>query len=150
MADVQNAIASGGPATCATCHTDKVPDVNHGIPTSGKHPEHLDMSNVSCSTCHSNPPYFKSGTDANGDGHYDLTETDVCEVCHQDGSGNPATGEYKTGWYDPDFVLACNSCHALPPSSGSHPAHFTGTDATLVMVTSGSPRTLLQGCLQST
>jgi len=121
---VQNAIASGNPATCATCHTDKVPDVDHGIPTTGKHPEHLDMAGVSCSTCHSSPPNFKSGTDSNGDGLYDLDETDVCYSCHQDGSGNPATDEFKDGWHDPDFVLVCGSCHNIAPSTGSHAGHF--------------------------
>ena len=130
--DVQDVIASGNPATCATCHTDKVPDVDHGIPTTGKHPEHLDMLNVGCSTCHSNPPYFKSGTDSNGDGLYDLAETDVCYSCHQDGSGNPATDEFKDGWHNPDFVLACASCHALPPATGTHVAHFGAPDSTLV------------------
>jgi len=129
---VQDVIAGGNPATCASCHTDKVPDVVHGIPTSGKHPEHLDMLNVSCSTCHLSPPYFKSGTDSNGDGLYNLAETDVCFSCHQDGSGNPATDEFKAGWSDPDFVLICGSCHALPPATGPHAAHYNGVDPTLV------------------
>jgi predicted CxxxxCH...CXXCH cytochrome family protein len=130
--DVQTAITSGNPAACATCHTDKVPDVNHGIPTTGKHPEHFDMANMSCDVCHNigNYPYFKSGTDSNGDGWYTLDETDVCDLCHQDGSGNPASSEYKDGWSDPDFVLACGSCHAIPPSSGNHAGHF-GAHASL-------------------
>jgi predicted CxxxxCH...CXXCH cytochrome family protein len=123
--DVQDAIASGNQVTCATCHTDKTPDVSHSIPTSGKHPEHFDMANILCETCHNilNYPYFKSGTDSNGDGLYNLTETDVCELCHQDGSGTPAADDYKGGWYDPDFVLACDSCHGIAPSSGSHAGH---------------------------
>ena len=129
---VQDVIASGNPATCASCHTDKVPDVDHGIPTTGKHPEHLDMLNVSCSTCHLGPPNFKSGTDSNGDGLYNLAETDVCYSCHQDGNGNPATDEFKDGWHDPDFVLICGSCHAIAPATGSHAAHYNGADPTLV------------------
>ena len=90
LAAVQNAIASGNPATCATCHTDKVPTVPHNIPTSGKHPVHLVLTGFSCTTCHYtvNYPYFKSGTDIDGDNLYNLIETDVCENCH------------KAAWYD--------------------------------------------------
>jgi len=142
--DVQDVIDSGNPATCATCHTDKVPNVDHGIPTSGKHPEHLAMMGISCSTCHltGSIPYFKSGTDSNGDGMYDLSETDVCELCHQDGSGIPATEEYKDGWHDPGFVLACASCHAIAPSTGSHAVHF-GAHA-------GPPEDIVYGDLRIT
>jgi predicted CxxxxCH...CXXCH cytochrome family protein len=134
LSAVQGAIANSSPDTCASCHTDKVPNVDHGIPTSGKHPEHFEMANMSCGTCHNtgNIPCFKSGTDSNGDGCYDLSETDVCYTCHQDGSGNPADDAFKAGWYDPDFVLACDSCHGLAPPTGTHSAHYNGTDPTLV------------------
>ena len=126
LSAVLGAIEGSGPDTCASCHTDKVPDTIHGIPTSGKHPEHFEMANMSCSVCHNtgNIPYFKTGDDTNGDGRYTLDETDVCDLCHQDGSGNPATDEYKAGWHDPDFVLVCGSCHRIAPSSGSHAGHF--------------------------
>jgi len=125
---VQGAIAGSDPVTCATCHTDKVPNVSHGIPTSGKHTEHFVMAGVSCETCHNiwYFPYFKSGTDGNGDGLFDLTETDVCNTCHQDGSGNPAADDFKSGWADPNFVLDCTSCHGLPPHTGTHVAHISG------------------------
>ncbi len=133
LAAVQNAIASGNPATCATCHIEKAPNVNHGIPESGRHVKHLAMAGVSCASCHNTGriPYFRSGTDANGDGLYTLTETDVCDACHHDGNGTPATG-FKDGWGDPEFVLACASCHALPPSTGAHLGHYQGTAETLV------------------
>ena len=134
LADVQNAIASGNPATCATCHTDKVPDVNHAIPQTGKHEQHFEMANMGCDTCHdiSNFPYFKSGTDGNGDGQYDLSETDVCNLCHQDWAPDlPPEENYKTGWSEPGFQLACNSCHGIAPATGSHQAHYDGTDDTL-------------------
>ena len=124
LTDVQNAIASGNPATCATCHTDKVPDVDHGVPTSGKHAEHLALPGVSCSTCHGSIPYFKSGTDSNGDGLYSLNETDVCDACHQDGSGNPVTG-ITDSWTDPEYTVNCSSCHAGTPASGSHTLHLS-------------------------
>jgi predicted CxxxxCH...CXXCH cytochrome family protein len=143
LADVQNAIASGNPATCATCHTDKVPDVDHGVPSGGKHPGHLLMDNVGCATCHNTLSYpsFKSGTDADEDGLYNLAETDVCDICHQDGNNNPATG-FKDGWSDPDFELACTSCHELPPDTGAHLTHHHGagegwTSREITFATSG-------------
>lgn len=42
---------------------------------------------IYCDTCHdiNNFPYFNSGTDGNGDGRYDLAETDVCDTCHSPG-----------------------------------------------------------------
>jgi predicted CxxxxCH...CXXCH cytochrome family protein len=134
LSAVQGAIANSSPDTCASCHTDKVPNVDHGIPTSGKHEEHFELANISCGTCHNtgNIPCFKSGTDSNGDGCYDLGETDVCYICHQDGSGNAADDAFKAGWYDPDFVLACDGCHGLAPATGTHSAHYNGTDPSLV------------------
>jgi len=128
LADVQDAIASGNPATCATCHTDKAPDFDHGIPTSGKHQEHLALSGVSCSNCHDtgNFPYFKSGIDSNGDNLYDRSETNVCDVCHQDAANNPAAG-FRDGWDDPDFALDCSGCHASAPATGSHTPHLNLT-----------------------
>jgi len=134
LSAVQGAINGSSPDTCASCHTDKVPNVDHGIPTSGKHPEHFERANMSCGVCHNtgNMPCFKSGTDTNGDGCYDLSETDVCYACHQDGNGNPAANDFKAGWYDPNYVMACDSCHGLAPAIGAHLAHFNGTDPTLV------------------
>jgi len=83
------------------------------------------MINASCSTCHNTGsfPYFKSGADGDGDGLISLAKTNVCEVCHQDGSGNPASNEYKDGWSAPDFVLDSDSCHDIAPNSGSHAVH---------------------------
>jgi hypothetical protein len=42
---------------------------------------------IYCDTCHdiNNFPYFKSGTDSNGDGNFGLSETDVCDSCHSPG-----------------------------------------------------------------
>lgn len=125
--DVQNAIANGNAATCATCHTDKVPAADHGVPTSGKHNEHLALSGVSCSSCHGNIPYFKTGTDSNGDGLYNLSETDVCYTCHQEATGNPIT-EIKNGWTAPGTGFDCSSCHAVTPGTGSHTTHLAFTD----------------------
>jgi hypothetical protein len=59
---------------------------------------------IECDVCHDtdNYPYFKSGTDSNGDGKYNLSETDVCNNCHSpngafDGVNNPTFGA-KANW----------------------------------------------------
>jgi predicted CxxxxCH...CXXCH cytochrome family protein len=129
---VRDAISSGNPATCATCHPDKVPDVNHA--SGGKHEVHLAMAGVNCDQCHdvTDFPYFKSGTDTDGDGKYTLAETDVCNICHQDGNGNPADQSYKDSWDVDGFVLACNSCHGAPPPNGAHLYHFGGPSDSIV------------------
>ena len=56
-------------------------------PTSGKHPLHLAVPGITCGSCHNTDafPYFKSGTDRDGNGLYDLSETDVCTNCHKEG-----------------------------------------------------------------
>jgi len=128
LSAVQNAIASNNPATCATCHTDKVPDADHGVPTSGKHTVHLFMTGASCSTCHDteNFPFFKSGTDLDGDNLYNLAETDVCTSCHTDGvGGDPNRTDYKTSetWADPTSNFTCADCHGNPPNTGAHWKH---------------------------
>jgi predicted CxxxxCH...CXXCH cytochrome family protein len=107
--------------SCSSCHN------------SGSHAAHLGVAYdpQACEACHdlTNVPYFKSGTDSNGDSNIDLSETDVCDICHQDPSN--ATG-FKEGWYNPGFELDCNDCHELPPSTGTHLAHYNGTDDSLV------------------
>ncbi|MFC1843659.1 CxxxxCH/CxxCH domain-containing protein [Thermodesulfobacteriota bacterium] len=126
---VRQAIQSGlngNQVACTSCHTDTIPGVNHGNPTSGKHQVHLALPGVDCSTCHGNIPYFKSGTDSNGDGLIDLSETDVCYTCHQDGTGNPTTG-IKDGWISALVVVECDSCHAVAPTTGGHDTHLALT-----------------------
>lgn len=95
---------------------------------------------IDCDTCHdtSRIPYFLSGTDSNGDGRYDLSETDVCDTCHSPGGAydgiNDAelgakygnSGELKYNWsngiYNSDGVLKtgnekwCATCHDDSPS----------------------------------
>jgi len=108
----------GNQITCTDCHTDKA--TNHGG-TSAKHPEHLALTGVSCTTCHgtNSPPLFADGQD--------LNNTTVCDACHQDASGNPVTG-IKSGWGDPDYALSCSGCHAASPTNGSHQAHMALND----------------------
>lgn len=55
---------------------------------------HLTQDETGCNECHADGrtqcgedgPFFKSGTDGNGDGNYNLAETTVCDPCHS-GSG---------------------------------------------------------------
>ncbi|MHB8882716.1 MAG: choice-of-anchor Q domain-containing protein [Thermodesulfovibrionales bacterium] len=82
--------------------------------------------NLSCDACHdtSKFPYFRSGTDSNGDGRYSLAETDVCSSCHSpegtyDGVNDPVIGakqNWKTAVYDGTMLQAgkekwCAGCH---------------------------------------
>jgi len=129
---VQQVIAAGVPATCCSCHTDKVPDEAHGTPVNGQHSRHLAVPGVSCMTCHNTDrfPYFKSGTDANGDGLYDFGETDVCNPCHSpvgafDGVNDPEVGakaNWLSGVYTEDGSLQagkegwCVTCHDDVPA----------------------------------
>lgn len=99
--------------------------------------------NVFCDTCHNinNMPFFKTGTDTNGDGQFDLSETDVCASCHSSGgafngvntTGNSVgakdnfkavNGDYANGGvYNADGTLKtgnekwCVGCHDDAPST---------------------------------
>jgi hypothetical protein len=75
----------------------------------------LKGPNVNCDTCHdtSDFPYFKSGVDTNGDGKYDLSETDVCKPCHSpggdyDGVNDPVIGA-KANWRSGVYVSTNDS-----------------------------------------
>jgi hypothetical protein len=66
----------------------------------------LKGPNITCSDCHDTDdyPFFKSGTDGDADGKYNLSETDVCDNCHSpngafDGVDNPTFGA-KANWTD--------------------------------------------------
>lgn len=90
---------------------------------------------IYCDTCHliDSIPFFKSGTDANGDGRFDLNETDVCDACHSKGGtyngvADPVFGAKKiwqTGAYvaTDDSTLRsdkekwCAGCHDEEPSN---------------------------------
>ncbi len=114
---------------CNNCHTDKA---SHAI--------HMDSNdprgpNIICSDCHdtNNYPYFKSGTDTNGDGKYDLAETDVCDTCHSPGgtyngvnSVNGSVGakdNWDSGVYETTTTLQagkekwCAGCHDESPAT---------------------------------
>ncbi|MCB2184362.1 MAG: CxxxxCH/CxxCH domain-containing protein [Desulfobulbaceae bacterium] len=114
---------------CLICHEHEAGFAPGAGGAGGKHPGHLLLAGVTCGTCHdtNNFPYFHSGTDANGDGMFDLAETNVCDACHQDAIGNALSG-YAENWLDDGFELDCSSCHALSPSTGSHTVHLSLTE----------------------
>lgn len=86
---------------------------------------------LACGDCHDTGafPYFTSGTDADGDGRFDLWETDVCDTCHSpggtyDGVDDSAIGA-RTNWeggvYSGFAMKAgkekwCAGCHDEAPS----------------------------------
>ena len=72
LAAVQTAISSGSAATCATCHTDKTPAVDHGNP----HPANDFGWDGNCSTCH-------TGANVVADVH-----NGSCTTCHASGAAN--------------------------------------------------------------
>ncbi len=71
-----------GGSDCSVCHGS---DGSHAIHTNASDPR--GPGGIACTDCHMTDlfPTFKSGTDANGDGLYDLSETDVCDTCHSPG-----------------------------------------------------------------
>jgi hypothetical protein len=133
-------ISDGGGSGCEECHGH---DPGYGGYTGGKgtyvsHSTHTENDaddlkgpNVGCTQCHETDgfPYFKSGTDGNGDGKYSLSETDVCDTCHSSGGtyngiSDAALGvknNWDSGVYDGDSLKAgkekwCVTCHDEVPS----------------------------------
>lgn len=104
--------------------------------------------NLACNACHDTDyfPYFKTGTDGNGDGRISLVETDVCDVCHSSGGtynglDDAAIGA-KTNWnslgvYDGNALRAgkenwCLGCHDSAPAvvSGQTAGNKAGNGTT--------------------
>ncbi len=96
----ENSFLHGGSGDCRECHGhDAGYEYQTGLYCQGKgtvqsHSTHTEIDtddqigpNINCEACHdtSNFPYFKSGTDSNGDSKFDLSETDVCNNCHSSG-----------------------------------------------------------------
>jgi hypothetical protein len=135
----------GGGTGCEECHGH---DPGYGGATGGhgtyvSHSTHTENDaddlkgpNVDCSDCHDtdNFPYFKSGVDANSDGRYSLSETDVCDTCHSPGGTyggadlmDTAVGA-KAIWHTGAYVATddstlrsgkekwCATCHDEEPS----------------------------------
>ena len=125
---------------CTDCHT----GASHG--SAGSHRIHTNASDprgpggLVCSDCHDTNAYprFKTGTDEDSDGRYDLSETDVCDPCHSPGgsydgvdsdtapSGAISVGA-KTNWdaqvYESTSTLQagkerwCVGCHDSSPAT---------------------------------
>ncbi len=126
------AISQGkGSAQSHSTHTETDADDQKGSP-------------LYCDSCHDtdNYPYFKSGTDADGDGKFNLAETDVCDTCHSPGgvfNGVDTTGtsigakdNWSTGIYaDRTFAAGkemwCVGCHDNDP--GNSRQNASGIDA---------------------
>ncbi len=153
--DNNGAFAHGGSGTgCIDCHgydatatsslnmvassaLDAEP--SQGAGTYQSHSTHTETDSddargpgIGCDGCHdtNNFPDFKSGTDENQDGRYDLSETDACDACHSpggtyDGVGDPVVGA-KDNWREGVYVDGsslragrerwCASCHDESPS----------------------------------
>jgi hypothetical protein len=91
---------------------------------------------ITCSDCHdtNDYPFFKSGTDSDGDGKFNLSETDVCDNCHSpngafDGVNNPTYGakaNWTSGVYSSPTLKTgkekwCAGCHDDVPAASGPP-----------------------------
>jgi hypothetical protein len=122
-----------GGAGCEDCHghddgwnggTYSGSTVSHSTHTENDSDD-LKGPYITCGDCHdrNNFPYFKSGTDSNGDGKYNLAETNVCDNCHSpggtyDGVNTPDIGaklNWEEGVYDGSLKAGreqwCVGCH---------------------------------------
>ncbi len=137
-----NSFAHGGGSSgndCSECHG-KDAD-NGGAGTTLSHSTHTETDaddargpGIGCADCHdiNDYPFFKSGTDSDGDGKFNLSETDVCDACHSaggafDGINNSADSvgakdNWRDGVYNVDASLQvgkdkwCVGCHDSVPS----------------------------------
>ncbi len=138
---VNGFVHGGGAGTgCDSCHGH---DAGYGEFTGGKgtyvsHSTHteddaddLKGPHIDCMTCHKagNFPYFKTGTDSDGDGKISLSETDVCDTCHSPGGAYDGINDTKIGaknnWangvYNVNILASgkekwCAGCHDNSPS----------------------------------
>ncbi len=148
-----NGFVHGGGSGCITCHGHEAgtlydPDATFpytagitaslGTGTSKSHSTHTEADSddlrgpgIYCDSCHdiNNFPNFNSGTDGNGDGKYNLAETDVCDTCHSPGGSYDgiddalvgAKNNWDNGVYIGDNLMGgkekwCVGCHDDDPS----------------------------------
>lgn len=137
----------GGGANCESCHGHdggyeyESGKYSEGRGTATSHSTHTENDSddlrgphLACDSCHDtdNFPDFKSGTDFNDNGGYDLAETDVCDDCHSAGgafNGIISTEDSigaKDNWSDGIYNGAnlqvgkerwCVGCHDNCPSA---------------------------------
>ncbi len=150
---------AGGSGGCEGCHGHSAGyeyspgSISQGVGTWRSHATHTQPDggnakgpNIACNSCHDTNafPYFKSGTDANNDGRYNLSETDVCNLCHSpggtyDGVNNAIYGakdNWKSGIYSENVLISgkekwCASCHDESPSviSGVAAPNIAGNES---------------------
>lgn len=176
----ENGFGHGGGSGCIPCHGHdagyeyQAGEFSEGRGTYQSHSTHTENDtddvrgpHLPCNECHdtNNFPYFKSGTDGNGDGNYNLAETDVCNNCHSNGGNfdgvNDATYGAKSNWSDgiydgnnlkPGKERWCASCHDADRASSNQdgtgvtaPA-IAGDDTTYGYYYSGHGRNLIVQC----
>ena len=125
LADVQTAISSGSAATCATCHTDKVPNVEHGNP----HPANDFAWDGNCSSCH-------TGANVVADVHTGCTTCHASSAASRDneklgdasngidGDATQADGTAAGGTWSSVF---CSTCHNVASTTTTVDAHHIAT-----------------------
>ncbi|MBI5664921.1 MAG: hypothetical protein HZC49_07525 [Nitrospirae bacterium] len=128
----------GGGTGCDSCHGHDAGwqgNNNLGKGTFKSHSTHTENDSddlkgpyIVCGDCHDTGsfPNFKSGADINGDGKFNLLETDVCNPCHSpegtyDGANNNVIGakaNWQEGIYNADGATLqpgkekwCAGCH---------------------------------------
>lgn len=167
--DHSKGFAHGGGSSgagCAGCHGhDNGWNGASYYGTTSSHSTHTDHDaddlrgpELACDACHDsqNIPYFRSGIDGNGDGRFDLTETDVCDTCHSpggdfDGVSDAVVGaklNWPEGIYDGGALRAgrqdwCVTCHDQAPSAidGHRAANKIGDGITYGYYVTGHGRT---------
>ncbi|MBW1860437.1 MAG: hypothetical protein JRI70_10310 [Deltaproteobacteria bacterium] len=96
--------------------------------------------------CGEEAPFFRSGTDGDGDSNFNLAETDVCDFCHSpngaydgvtsSGSSVGAKDNWAVGVYELDGKLQagkerwCAGCHDDQPANSEY--NGSGVDAPMV------------------
>jgi predicted CXXCH cytochrome family protein len=123
---------------CTSCHGSDLngsaiaPSCNACHGTQGAHATHLSgtLGAIGCSQCHdtNDYPFFKTGTDGNGDGKYNLAETDVCDGCHSLDGVTSAKAYYMDDqgtWAAAEGEESfCGSCHDGTPGYNGGSAAF--------------------------
>ncbi len=151
----EDEFSHGGGGSCRECHGHD-PGYEYqtgmycqGNGTAQSHSTHTENDaddligpNISCETCHDTTdfPSFKTGTDTNGNGKIDLTETDVCDNCHSpgglfDGVNDPVIGaknNWSNGIYNGNNIRTgkenwCSGCHDADRASSNQDG--TGVEA---------------------
>jgi predicted CxxxxCH...CXXCH cytochrome family protein len=137
-------------ANCTVCHT----TLTNDGPATGSHVKHLASAvkaDITCGDCHAagTDPATNSMTSAeHRDGNIDTLPalqygagpdftnkaigsagaSCTAAICHDNGLGAEVT---TPAWGD-TTVPACTSCHELAPTTGSHTAHLSNTEAGVI------------------